>query len=174
MKHTDHLKALVRDVPDFPKEGILFKDITTLLKDATALRQVLTWMAEPLYDENIDIVAGVESRGFILGAALAVSLGAGFVPIRKPGKLPAETIARAYDLEYGSNTLELHVDAIRPGQRVVLLDDLLATGGTAGAAVELIEALGGEIVRILFMIELEPLEGRSELERYDVRTLLKY
>ena len=164
---------LIEDIPDFPKPGVVFKDITPLLASPKGLRAAINALVA-LAPPDIDVVVGMEARGFLLAAPVALELGAGFVPVRKPGKLPAETIARAYDLEYGSNTLELHVDAIRPGQRVVLLDDLLATGGTAGAAVELIEALGGEIVRILFMIELEPLEGRSELERYDVRTLLKY
>ena len=170
----EHLRSLIRDVPDFPKEGILFKDITPLLKDAQALRQVLTWMAEPLYDEGIDLVAGIEARGFILAAGLAVSLGAGFVPIRKPGKLPAERLARSYDLEYGSNTLEVHRDAIQPGQRVVLLDDLLATGGTARAALELITERGGEVAQVLFMIELADLGGRAQFDGYEVRSLLRY
>ncbi len=171
---VEHLKQLVRDVPDFPIEGILFKDITTLLKDAAALAEVTGALVEQWRGEGVEIIAGIESRGFIFGAALAVELGAGFVPIRKPGKLPAETIHREYDLEYGSNRLELHRDAIQPGQRVLLIDDLLATGGTARASIELIEALGGEVVGTTFVIELSFLPGREVLDGYPVFSLLVY
>ncbi len=170
----EHLKELIRDVPDFPVKGILFKDITTLLKDAAALAEVTDALVARYQDEEVNIVAGIESRGFIFGTALAVELGAGFVPVRKPGKLPAATIYREYALEYGSNRLELHRDAILPEQRVLLIDDLLATGGTAKASIELIEELGGEMVGAAFVIELTFLEGRETLEGYEVFSLLKY
>jgi adenine phosphoribosyltransferase len=170
----EHLKRLIRDVPDFPTKGILFKDITTLLKNHDALAEVISRLAERYEDEDIDIVAGIESRGFIFGTPLAVELGAGFVPIRKPGKLPSKFIYREYTLEYGTNRLEMHEDAIEPGQRVLLIDDLLATGGTANASLELIEALGGEVVGAAFVIELTFLEGREAMQGRDVFTLLKY
>jgi adenine phosphoribosyltransferase len=170
----EHLKRLIRDVPDFPTKGILFKDITTLLKNHDALAEVISRLAERYEDEDIDIVAGIESRGFIFGTPLAVELGAGFVPIRKPGKLPSKFIYREYTLEYGTNRLEMHEDAIEPGQRVLLIDDLLATGGTANASLELIEALGGEVVGAAFVIELTFLEGREAMHGRDVFTLLKY
>lgn len=170
----DYLKTLIRDVPDFPVPGIIFKDITTLLKDPQGLAAVIETLTARCADAEIDIVAGIESRGFIFGVPLAVALGAGFVPIRKPGKLPAEAIAREYDLEYGSNRLELHRDAIQPGQRVLLIDDLLATGGTARASVELIEELGGTVALIAFVIELAFLDGRAQLQDHEVTTLLTY
>lgn len=170
----EDLKALIRDVPDFPIEGILFKDITTLLKDAEGLAQTINALVERYQHESIDIVAGIESRGFIFGVPLALALNVGFVPIRKPGKLPAATIHREYALEYGTNRLEVHQDAIQAGQRVLLIDDLLATGGTAKASAELIEELGGDLVSIAFVIELAFLNGRDVLAGYDVFSLLTY
>ncbi len=170
----EHLKALIRDVPDFPIPGILFKDITTLLKDGPAFAEVIQALADPFQNERIEIVAGIEARGFVFGAALALTLGAGFVPIRKAGKLPADTVSLAYDLEYGSNELEIHSDAVAPGQRVLLIDDLLATGGTAGASARLIEQLGGEVVACAFVIELTFLSGRQVLEGYQLFSLLSY
>ena len=170
----DHLKALIRDVPDFPVEGILFRDVTPLLRDAAALREVVHRFAQHFRRSNVDVVAGIESRGFIFGAPLAVELGVGFVPIRKLGKLPAEKVRREYALEYGTNVLEMHVDAVRPGERVLLIDDLLATGGTARASAELIEHVGGEVASIAFVIELEFLGGRRELAGRDVFSLVRY
>jgi adenine phosphoribosyltransferase len=160
---ADRLRAVIRDVPDFPREGVLFKDVTTLLGDATAFRAAIDGLVEAHADQSIDLVVGVESRGFILGGAVAYLLGAGFVPVRKPGKLPAERISVSYTLEYGENVLEIHTDAIRPGQRVLVVDDLLATGGTAAATVELVQRLGGVIVGIAFLIELEFLDGARAL-----------
>ncbi|HYJ78580.1 MAG TPA: adenine phosphoribosyltransferase [Longimicrobiaceae bacterium] len=170
----ENLKRLIRDVPDFPQEGILFRDVTPLLRDAAALRAVVSVFADRYRDAGVDAVAGIESRGFIFGAPLAVELGVGFVPVRKLGKLPAEKVRREYALEYGTNTLELHVDAVRPGERVLLVDDLLATGGTARASAELLEQIGAEIVAAAFVIELEFLHGRRELARYDVFSMLQY
>jgi adenine phosphoribosyltransferase len=168
------LKTLIRSVPDFPKKGILFYDITTLLKDKRALKLVIDTMAERYRDGRLDIIAGVESRGFILAPALAYQLGAGFVPVRKPGKLPAATLRAQYDLEYGQDTLEIHQDAIRTGQRVLVVDDLLATGGTSAAVVQLIRQLGGEVVGAAFLVELEFLNGRQKLNGCDVYSLLQY
>jgi adenine phosphoribosyltransferase len=168
------LASLIRDVPDFPVPGILFKDITTLLRNAAALREVVTRLAEQYADAQVDIVAAIESRGFIFGAPLAVQLGAGFVPVRKPGKLPAQAISESYTLEYGTNTLEMHVDAIQPGQRVLVVDDLLATGGSARAAVNLVERLGGEVVGLAFVVELDFLNGRQKLTGYPVHSLVHY
>ncbi|HYH82969.1 MAG TPA: adenine phosphoribosyltransferase [Longimicrobium sp.] len=170
----DHLKSLIRDVPDFPQPGILFRDVTPLLRDAEALREAVSHFADRYRAEGIDVVAGVESRGFIFGAPLAMELGVGFVPIRKLGKLPAEKIHREYALEYGTAALEMHLDAVSPGERVLLIDDLLATGGTARAAAGLIETLGGDIAAIAFLIELEFLNGRSVLDAYEVYSVLKY
>lgn len=170
----EHLKALVRDVPDFPIPGILFRDVTPLLRDARALAEVVDRMAELYRGERIDLVAGIESRGFILAVPLALKLGAGFVPVRKPGRLPAEKVTREYALEYGKNSLELHRDAVEPGQRILLVDDLLATGGTARASAHLVEELGGEVAGVAFLIELEALRGRELLAEYDVRALIRY
>lgn len=170
----DHLKALIRNVPDFPVQGILFKDVTTLLKDADAFGEVIDRLAEKFEETEIDVVAGVESRGFIFGAPLAYELGAGFVPIRRPGKLPAEKVHREYTLEYGTNRLEIHCDAVEPGQRVLIIDDLLATGGTAKACVELVEALGGKVVGVAFVIELAFLPGREVLADYPVVSLMRF
>ncbi len=170
----DHLRKLIREVPDFPKEGINFYDITTLLKDAEGLKQTIDALANEFKGEQIDTVIGVESRGFIFAAPLAYHLGAGFVPVRKPKKLPAEKISVSYDLEYGQDTLEMHKDAVGEGHRVLIVDDLLATGGTAKAVVDLVEELGGKIVGLLFLVELDFLKGREKFDGYDVRSLIKY
>lgn len=170
----EHLKQLIREVPDFPKDGINFYDITTLLKNADGLKQTIDALADEYKDEQIDTVIGVESRGFIFAAPLAYHLGAGFVPVRKPKKLPAETVSVSYDLEYGQDTLEMHKDAVGAGHRVLIVDDLLATGGTAKAVVDLVEGLGGEIVGLLFLVELDFLGGREKFKGYDVRSLLNY
>ncbi len=158
------LAPFIRDIPDFPKPGIIFKDITPLLGDPAALKDTVEQLITPFENEGIEIVTGVESRGFIFAAAAAIRLGAGFVPIRKPGKLPADTIAESYELEYGTDTVEIHSDAIAPGQKVLMLDDLLATGGTMSAACELVKKIGGEIVSSAFVIELGFLDGRDKLD----------
>jgi adenine phosphoribosyltransferase len=168
------LKALVRTVPDFPKPGILFYDITTLLKDPKGFAALIDALAQYYIDKDIDLVLGIEARGFIFGPALAYRLNAGFVPVRKPRKLPGPTARVTYDLEYGSDTLEIHVDAIEPGQRVVLVDDLLATGGTMEATIKLVQQLGGEIAGLGFAIELDFLKGRERFRDYDVFSLLHY
>jgi len=168
------LAALIRDVPDFPVEGILFKDITTLLQDADAFREAVDALASRYADREIDQVVAIESRGFLFGAPLAYKLGAGLVPIRKAGKLPAKTISAEYSLEYGTATLEMHVDAIHPGENVLLVDDLLATGGSAKAATDLIERLGGVIVGVARLIELEFLQGAKQLEGYEVFSLIRF
>ncbi len=170
----DELKSLIREVPDFPKPGILFYDITTALKSARGLKLITDSLAEQADGRRIDVVAGIESRGFLFGPPLASELGVGFVPVRKPGKLPAETTQVSYDLEYGSDTLEIHTDAVQPGQRVLIVDDLLATGGTAAACVKLIEDLGGTVTGLSFVIELGFLNGRGKLASYDVAALLHY
>ena len=170
----DFIRSLIRDVPDFPAPGILFRDVTPLLADAGAFREVVRHLAAPVRELGVDVVAGVESRGFIFGAPLAIELGASFVPVRKAGKLPATTIQREYSLEYGSSHLEMHQDALRPGQRVLLVDDLLATGGTARAAAEMIRELGGDLVALSFVIELTALDGRAHLPGLNVLSLLKY
>jgi adenine phosphoribosyltransferase len=168
------LTKLVRSVPDFPSPGIVFRDITPLLSDAEAFGVAVEEMSKCFRGMNVDRIAAIESRGFILGAAMAYTLGSGLVPIRKPGKLPRATVTRSYDLEYGSNRLEVHADAIAAAERVVLVDDVLATGGTAAAAVELIRELGGEVVEAVFLIELEQLRGRSRLPGVPVRSVLTY
>jgi adenine phosphoribosyltransferase len=168
------LASLIRDVPDFPVPGILFKDITTLTRHASAFREVVDWMANQFIDRQVDQVVAIEARGYIFGAPLAYKLGAGFVPVRKPGKLPADTISESYTLEYGINTLEIHADAIAPGQRVAVVDDLLATGGSARATISLVEQLGGQVVGVAFMVELDFLHGRDKLEGYDVVSLIHY
>jgi adenine phosphoribosyltransferase len=168
------LASKIRDIPDFPKEGIVFKDIMPLLADAEALRQTVEELAAFARPLSPDLVLGAEARGFILGGALAYELGCGFVAARKPGKLPWETVSAEYDLEYGTDSLELHADAIAQGARVLVHDDLLATGGTARAKCDLVEKLGGAVVGIAFVIELEFLHGRSKLEGYDVHSLIKY
>jgi len=168
------LKALVRTVPDFPKPGILFYDITTLLKDPKGFATLIDALAQYYMDKDIDLVLGIEARGFIFGPALAYRLNAGFVPVRKPKKLPGPTVRVTYDLEYGSDVLEIHADAIEPGQRVVLVDDLLATGGTMEATIKLVQQLGGEIAGLGFAIELDFLKGRERFQDYDVFSLLHY
>jgi adenine phosphoribosyltransferase len=168
------LKKLIREVPDFPKPGILFYDITTLLKDPAGLRAVIDALQTHYQNVRIDIVLGVEARGFIFAPALALALGAGFVPVRKPKKLPAETVAISYQLEYGSDSLEIHKDAIQPGQNVLILDDLLATGGTAAAVAKLVEKLGGRVAGLGFVVELDFLHGRDKLAGYEVFSLLHY
>jgi adenine phosphoribosyltransferase len=170
----DDLRAKIREVPDFPKPGILFYDITTLLRDADAFREVIDRMAEAVKGQRIDLVVGMESRGFIFAAPLADRLQAGFVPVRKLGKLPAETIEVEYDLEYGTATLEIHRDAISAGQRVLVVDDLLATGGTVLGTIELVRRLGGEIAGLSFMVELTALGGRAKLGEFAINTLLAY
>jgi adenine phosphoribosyltransferase len=160
---VDKIKAAIREIPDFPKPGILFKDITPVLKDPVLLNQVVDYFYYQLKDKKIQYVAGIESRGFILGAALAYKLGAGFIPIRKKGKLPGLVEQHEYDLEYGTDTIEIHADAVEPGSRVALIDDLLATGGTAAASCKLLEKLKAELVSIQFLIELEFLHGREQL-----------
>ena len=168
------LRAKIRDIKDFPTEGILFKDITTLLKDGPAWRYVVDHLASRYQPLGVDVVVGVESRGFIFAAPLADRLGAGFVPVRKLGKLPAETIEVEYDLEYGTATLEIHRDAISPGQRVLVVDDLLATGGTVLGTIELVRRLGGEIAGLSFMVELTSLGGRDKLGEFSIHTLIAY
>lgn len=168
------LKSLIRDIPDFPKKGILFRDITTLLKDKTAFQKVVQRFASYYEDEEIDKVVGIESRGFILGAPLSFLLAAGFIPVRKPGKLPADIHEVKYELEYGSGTLAIHQDAIAKGERVLLVDDLLATGGTMAAAVELIRKMGGVIVGVAFLVELGDLGGRKKLPGIDIVSMVTY
>jgi len=171
---VDHLKKLIREVPDFPKKGILFYDITTLLKDKTGLAMLIDKLAEHYITQDIDLVLGMEARGFIFAPALAYRLNAGFVPVRKPGKLPAECVSYDYALEYGSNTLQIHKDAIQKGQRVLIVDDLLATGGTADATAKLAESLGAKIAGLGFVVELSFFHGRDKLKNYDVMSLLRY
>jgi adenine phosphoribosyltransferase len=168
------LKEKIRHVPDFPKTGILFYDITTLLQDPAGFRAAIDSLALPFTDQRIEIVVGIESRGFIFGAAVADRIGAGFTPVRKAGKLPSQCIRASYDLEYGSDALEMHNDAIRAGQRVLIVDDLLATGGTARATTELVKRLGGEVHALAFLIELLALNGRGKLPGENVHTVLKY
>ncbi|HEY5331050.1 MAG TPA: adenine phosphoribosyltransferase [Acidobacteriaceae bacterium] len=172
--NCEPLKQLIRTVPDFPKPGILFYDITTLLKDKTGFAQLIDAFAAHYIGKDIDVVLGIEARGFIFGPALAYRLNAGFVPVRKPKKLPAPTAKVSYDLEYGTDSLEIHLDAIQPGQRVLIVDDLLATGGTMQATVQLVEKLGGEIVGIGFAIELDFLKGRTKFPNFEVFSLLHY
>ncbi len=165
---------LVRDIPNFPEPGIIFKDITPVLKHPQALKEVVDLMTEHARQLKPDVIAGIESRGFVFGLPIAINLGLGFVPIRKLGKLPGEKISEEYALEYGTNTVEIHTDAIEPGQRVVVIDDLLATGGTAAASARLIERLGGVVAGFSFLIELTFLDGRKNLRGYDVYTLIQY
>jgi len=168
------LKARIRHVPDFPKPGILFYDITTLLRDPTGLKVTIDRLATPYVGQGIDLVIGVESRGFILGAPVAERIGAGFIPIRKPGKLPAKALKEVYDLEYGQDALEIHADAIAKGQRVLIVDDVLATGGTAAAAVKLVKKLGGDLHGLVFLIELLFLDGKAKLAGEQVSSVLQY
>lgn len=168
------LKDKIRVIEGFPKEGISFKDITTLLDDKEAFKYTIDKLVDLLKGKNIDIVVGPEARGFIFGTPLAYAIGAGFVPVRKKGKLPADTISVEYDLEYGADVLEIHKDAIKSGQKVVIVDDLLATGGTIETVTKLVEAVGGEVVAIQFVIELTDLNGRDKLSKYEVESLVKY
>ncbi|MDY6912889.1 MAG: adenine phosphoribosyltransferase [Planctomycetota bacterium] len=167
------LEKLIRDVPDFPKKGIVFKDITPLLADPQALAEAVARLCEPFCDKGVEIVTGIESRGFIFAPLVAARLDAGFVPIRKPGKLPAETISQQYELEYGTDEIEMHADAIQAGQKVLMIDDLLATGGTMAAACDLVKRLGGQIVGAAFVVELCFLNGRDKLAGCDVRSIIK-
>ena len=168
------LKEKIRHVPDFPRAGILFYDITTLLQDPVGFRAAIDSLAVPFKDQGIEIVVGIESRGFIFGSTVADRIGAGFSPVRKPGKLPSQTVRCTYDLEYGTDCLEIHDDAVRHGQRVLIVDDLLATGGTARAAVNLVKQLGGRVHALAFLIELVALNGRAKLEGETVHAVLKY
>jgi adenine phosphoribosyltransferase len=168
------LGPLIRDVPDFPKKGILFKDITTLLKNGAAFKASIDRLTDLVRVRAPDVVIGMESRGFIFAAPIAYQLEAGFVPVRKLGKLPGEVISAEYDLEYGTNTLELHTDGIQNGERVLIVDDLLATGGTVSATIELVERLGGQVVAVAFLVELVDLKGRDRLNNYEVISLLKF
>jgi adenine phosphoribosyltransferase len=170
----EHLKAKIRHVPDFPKAGILFYDITTLMQDAAGFRMAIDSLALPFMNQGIDVVVGIESRGFIFGAAVADRIGAGFTPVRKPGKLPSTTVRATYDLEYGTDALEIHHDAVTKGQRVLIVDDLLATGGTAAATTGLVKRLGGDVHALAFLIELVGLNGRNKLVDETIHSVLKY
>jgi adenine phosphoribosyltransferase len=172
--NCEFLKSYIREVPDFPKPGILFYDITTLLKDRVGLATLIDSLGQRFIGRRVDLVLGIEARGFIFGPALAYRLNAGFVPVRKPKKLPAETARWTYELEYGSDTLEIHKDAIQPGQSVIIVDDLLATGGTAKATTQLVESLGGKVASVAFIVELDFLKGREKLGGYEVVSLLHY
>ena len=171
---AESLRAKIREVPDFPKPGILFYDITTLIREPAAFREAIDLMTEPYRDAEIDVVVGMESRGFIFSAPMALDLGAGFVPVRKLGKLPAETISVEYELEYGTNTLEVHRDAIAPGQRVLIVDDLLATGGTVLGTIDLVQQLKGEVVGLSFLVELAFLKGRDRLDGHRIHSVVSY
>ena len=169
-----NLKDYIADIPDFPSKGILFRDVTPLLADGKAYKEAISLLDEFAKSVNADLIVGPESRGFIFGCPVAVDLNIGFAPVRKPGKLPRETICEKYELEYGTNELYMHVDAVKKGQKVVIIDDLLATGGTVGATCKMIEKLGGEVVGCAFLIELEALKGRDTLKDYNVYSILKY
>jgi adenine phosphoribosyltransferase len=171
---ADELKKMIREIPDYPKPGILFYDITTLIKNRAGFARVVDSMTAPYLDKNVDLVLGMEARGFIFGPAMAYRLNAGFIPVRKPKKLPGEIVSYTYDLEYGTDTLEIHKDAIQPGQRVLIVDDLLATGGTAEATAKLAATLGADICGLSFVVELDFLNGRRRLVPYDVFSLLHY
>lgn len=168
------LEEYVRSIPDFPEPGIIFRDVTSILQDADGLQLAIDLIQEKIKDMDVDVIAGTESRGFIFGVPVAYNLHKPFVPIRKKGKLPCETISQSYDLEYGSATIEMHTDSIKPGQKVVLIDDLIATGGTIEAAAKLVERLGGEVVKIVFLMELAGLNGRERLKDYDVESVICY
>ncbi|MCG8541983.1 MAG: adenine phosphoribosyltransferase [Clostridia bacterium] len=169
-----NLKDKIRVVEDFPKEGISFKDITTLLQDGEAYKKAIDLCIDEVKDEEFDIIVGPEARGFLIGAPMSYATKKGFVPIRKPGKLPYETVKYEYELEYGTDTLEIHRDSIKPGQKVLIVDDLLATGGTTASTIKLIEQLGGEVIGVLFLIELTFLKGKEVLKGYDVKSIIKY
>ena len=168
------LEEYVRSIPDFPEPGIIFRDITTILQDPDGLHLAIQSMQDKLKDTEFDVVVGTESRGFIFGMPIAYALGKAFIPVRKKGKLPCETVSAEYDLEYGKAEIEIHKDAVRPGQKVVLVDDLIATGGTMEASCKLVEQLGGEVVKILFLMELAGLKGREKLAKYDVASVITY
>ena len=168
------IEDYVRSIPDFPEPGIIFRDVTSILQDADGLKLAIDSMQECLKDTEVDVIVGTESRGFMFGVPIAYNLHKPFVPVRKKGKLPCETVPRSYDLEYGSATIEMHRDSIKPGQKVAVIDDLIATGGTVEAAVKLIEELGGEVVKIVFLMELAGLKGREKLAGYDVASVIRY
>ena len=168
------LKSKIRNIPDFPKKGVIFRDITTLLKDREAFKESVDLMANLIKDKEVDTILGIESRGFLFAAPIAYKLGLGINLIRKPGKLPAETISESYTLEYGHNTIEIHKDAIKKGDKVVICDDLLATGGTARVSANLVKRLGGDVISIIFLIELTELKGREKLKGYPVKSVIKY
>jgi len=168
------LKAAIRQIPDWPRKGILFYDVTTLLKDGQCFRQVVDALVAPFRDKPVELVVGIEARGFIFAPTVAYALNAGFVPVRKPGKLPAPTHRAVYQLEYGTDSLEIHQDAIQPGQRVLIVDDLIATGGTAKAVVDLVQVMGGIVLGFAFLVELEFLNGRDRLADYQITSILKY
>jgi adenine phosphoribosyltransferase len=168
------IEDYVRSIPDFPEPGIIFRDVTSILQDADGLTMAIDLMQDCLKDTDVDVIVGTESRGFMFGVPIAYNLHKPFVPVRKKGKLPCETVSRSYDLEYGSATIEMHKDSIKPGQKVAVIDDLIATGGTVEAAVKLIEELGGEVVKIVFLMELAGLKGREKLAGYDVASVIRY
>lgn len=168
------LKTAIRSIENFPQEGVIFRDITPILHNPETLREAVHQMQEQLAGQDFDLVLGPESRGFIFGVPMAYNMSKGFVPVRKAGKLPYKTVAKSYDLEYGQATIEIHVDAIKPGDKVVIVDDLLATGGTTKAIIDLVESMGGEVVRLVYLIELEFLKGREVLQGYDIRSIIKY
>jgi len=168
------LEEYVRSIPDFPEEGIIFRDVTSVLQDKDSLKMAIDQIGDLLKDEEFDLVLGPESRGFIFGVPIAYNFNKGFIPVRKKGKLPCETVEMEYALEYGTATIEMHKDAIKPGQKVVIVDDLIATGGTIEAIIKLVESLGGEVVKIVFLMELEGLNGREKLEGYNVESVIKY
>lgn len=168
------LKTVIRSIENFPQEGIIFRDITPILHNPETLREAIHQMQETLTGQDFSLILGPESRGFIFGVPLAYNLQKGFVPVRKAGKLPYQTVAKTYDLEYGQATIEIHVDAIKPGDKVVIVDDLLATGGTTKAIIDLVESMGGQVVKLVYLIELEFLNGRSALPGYDIHSIIKY
>jgi adenine phosphoribosyltransferase len=174
MVTMDDLKAIIREIPDWPKKGILFYDVTTLLKDGPAFQKAIDSLIAPYRNRKVDLVAGIEARGFIFAPTVAYAMKTGFVPVRKPGKLPAATHKASYALEYGTDSLEIHQDAVRPGQKVLVVDDLIATGGTANAVAELVTRMGGTVVGFAFLVELEFLKGREKLSKYEVQSVLKY
>ncbi|MDO4454880.1 MAG: adenine phosphoribosyltransferase [Eubacteriales bacterium] len=170
----NNVEKYIRSIPDFPETGVIFRDVTSVLQDADGLHEAIDAMQELIGDTEVDVIAGTESRGFIFGMPIAYNLHRPFVPIRKKGKLPCETISEKYDLEYGTAEIEIHKDAIKPGQKVVLVDDLIATGGTVEAAIKMIERLGGEVVKVVFLIELAGLKGRERLKNYNVESVIRY
>ena len=172
--NVDDIKKAIRTVPDFPKKGVMFRDITTLVKDYSTFRYTIKKLASIFLEEKIDVVVGIESRGFIIGAPLALELCAGFVPVRKPGKLPYKLVKKEYETEYSRDAVEMHIDAIKPGQRVLMVDDLIATGGTMKASIELVEELKGEVVAVAFVVDLPDLHGKDKLEGYRVVTLVEF